>query len=434
MTALARQDLELFISARVGDVLDACTRCGKCVEVCPVTDEASVPKEAGPEVVGGILSLLAQGQQPDDVSARWLAHCNGCGECISACPEHVNPRRMLMFAQVANASLGAGVPQVFRKIAQAVRISAAMQLPPEQFNRLFNHRFEGQPDVLFYTGCNALRTPHVLLNAMQILDALDVNYEVAGGPTHCCGIAQTRTEGEVKAGGKMLSSTTVRFADSGASKVLSWCPSCQLQMTETFDGFESQPFDLEHISGFLAGYAEELGRRMVSVKPRRVLLHAHTGLEELGQHVEGLLDAIPGLTRVATMAETGYTCGLAGSARSPVLYQNDRQALVDRVADGEVDAVVSLYHSCHRSLVGDAERLGVPVVNFTDLIVEALGQTPVPDEYTRLNNLDARALNEATHDYLQANGVEVDESWFETNLDDLRSMGEYRGGLACFGR
>jgi ferredoxin len=29
---------ETALSARTAEMLDACTRCGKCVEVCPVTD------------------------------------------------------------------------------------------------------------------------------------------------------------------------------------------------------------------------------------------------------------------------------------------------------------------------------------------------------------------------------------------------------------
>ena len=43
-------------------------------------------------------------------------------------------------------------------------------------------------EVLFYTGCNVLRTPHIVLNVMDILDALELDFDVVGGTAHCCGV------------------------------------------------------------------------------------------------------------------------------------------------------------------------------------------------------------------------------------------------------
>ena len=44
------------------------------------------------------------------------------------------------------------------------------------------------PDFVFYTGCNVLKTPHIALLALDIMDTLGVRYQVMGGPSHCCGI------------------------------------------------------------------------------------------------------------------------------------------------------------------------------------------------------------------------------------------------------
>jgi ferredoxin len=37
------ETFESALQARVDDMVDACTRCGKCVEVCPVLAEQPVP-------------------------------------------------------------------------------------------------------------------------------------------------------------------------------------------------------------------------------------------------------------------------------------------------------------------------------------------------------------------------------------------------------
>ncbi|MBT6277523.1 MAG: (Fe-S)-binding protein [Chromatiales bacterium] len=428
----AQVDFEAYMAREIRDLSSACTSCGRCVEVCPVTKEAGVDPQSGPTIVRDLFNSLERGESLSADSSSWMNHCNGCGECIPACPESINPRRLLMFAQCHDAQDGAGVDQVFRKLAQAVRLIAAMQLQPEDMSRVFNHRAVGKTDVVFYTGCNALRTPHVLLNAMQILDSLDVNYQVAGGPASCCGIAHTRTEGNVAIGGQVMDSTVVRFEAMGAKRVLSWCPSCQSQMDETWNGYRERSFSLEHITQYLMEHADELKARWRKPLPRRVLVHAHSGYAEFGQHVADLLSSIPHLEVVDTVVESGYTCGVAGSARAPKLNATDRGRLINKTSDEGIDAVVSLYHSCHRSLLADQDALDAPVVNFTDLIVEALGGDPAPDRFAHLSRLSSADVMNETKDFLAANGVSVDAQWFDENLEDLFSMAEYRGGLECF--
>lgn len=68
-------------------------------------------------------------------------------------------------------------------------------------------------------------------------------------------------------------------------------------------------------------------------RERKVALHAHARLEEFGRNVEWLLDTIPGLDRTATVVEIGYTCDVAGSARSPKLFSDDRKRLREGVCD-----------------------------------------------------------------------------------------------------
>ena len=85
---------------------------------------------------------------------------------------------------------------------------------------------------MFYTGCNVLKTPHIALLALDIMDALDITYDVMGGPTHCCGIVQMRS-GDVATSGRVAENTIDKLSQSKTGQVVSWCPSCQVQFTET---------------------------------------------------------------------------------------------------------------------------------------------------------------------------------------------------------
>src|SRR2546427_2234895 len=90
---------ETALSARVAAMTDACTRCGKCVEVCPVTGPGEVKGEPR-AVIAGIIDILRTGHGPL-ASRNWANACVLSGECIKACDYGVNPRFLLGMARLA---------------------------------------------------------------------------------------------------------------------------------------------------------------------------------------------------------------------------------------------------------------------------------------------------------------------------------------------
>ncbi|MFP6774450.1 MAG: (Fe-S)-binding protein, partial [Alphaproteobacteria bacterium] len=224
--ATAKQTLNDFLDQERNALVSDCTACGKCVEVCPVTPFTDIKSGDEPGVIGGILGLLRDGTPLDGAAKDWAGQCNGCGICIPACPEAINPRRMLMLANTVEAEQDSPTPQLFRKMSRSIRIMAAMQLAPPEFDRLLRNPRAHPADVVFYTGCNPIRTPHLLFNAMAILDALEVDYEVVGGPGACCGIIQSKWEGDQDRAEIVVDGTINRFAGFQPKSVLSWCPSC----------------------------------------------------------------------------------------------------------------------------------------------------------------------------------------------------------------
>jgi ferredoxin len=89
---------DAFITAidlRVRDILDRCTRCAKCVEVCPTATPAGIDTSEPSAIVGDVLDILRGGGDPSNRGARWANACTGSGRCLTACDEGVNPRFML---------------------------------------------------------------------------------------------------------------------------------------------------------------------------------------------------------------------------------------------------------------------------------------------------------------------------------------------------
>ncbi|HEX2928420.1 MAG TPA: (Fe-S)-binding protein, partial [Candidatus Binatia bacterium] len=77
------------IDLRVRDILDRCTRCGKCVEVCPTAVPAGIDTSEPAAIVGDVLDILRGGGDASSRGARWANACTGSGRCLSACDDGV---------------------------------------------------------------------------------------------------------------------------------------------------------------------------------------------------------------------------------------------------------------------------------------------------------------------------------------------------------
>lgn len=423
-----------FLNDEAAQIAASCTRCGKCVEICPVVPfgpKAGVPPQ---EVVAPVVAFLAEGRSMSEAASAWTAACNGCGACIPACPEAVNPRKMLMLAAAKQSAISSKTPELFRRMSRSIKIMIAMQLVPQEFARLFVPARPRPAAMVFYLGCNALRTPHLLFNTMYVLDALDTDYEVVGGPSACCGVISTKWEGAVPTGERVTNNTISRFEGFSPEKVLNWCPTCQLHLGETLEGYRKTSFSFDHVTAYLVSRFDDLRQRISRPVARRAVLHIHAGCIDVGRAVERLLRAIPELDLADTVVESGYTCGGSGCSKSPKLATLEHAALLDRVRETGADTLVTLYHGCHAIFAG-AEREGsLEVLNFTDLLVEAIGGIPHQDmqkKYRLLDDWDI-IVNEA-QPYLKANGIEIDDDWLKRHGPDIFASAEFKGGLDCLG-
>ena len=405
------------LAARVQAVLDGCTRCGRCFEACPTQKAAGLKVGEAAGVLEGVLAMLRGGEGPSE-SQRWAQICSGSGQCIPACPEGINPRFMLALARVRRQQrLEAGERHRhgvdgFARMGRGVRVLSQLQLSPEQ---LFRLRYRGPsdevPELLFYTGCNVLRTPHIVLLAMDIFEAMGIRYEVIGGPGNCCGVIQFRA-GDLESSGRIAYRTTDRFAQSGAATVVAWCPTCTIQLGEQVLPGRAEAdkagYALEAFVVYLASRLDRLQPLMTRPVNKRVGLHEHPGLAGVTESVIRILRAIPGLEYVELeQPQLGYMCNTL--APLPDVKRDLHQRLLDEAVEAGVDTLAGVYHACHRELCSHERDWPFEVVNFLELVGESMGLRR-EDRFKRLKLLqDADAIMADVMDLAQTHGLDLDE-------------------------
>ena len=416
------------LEALAAEAADRCTGCGKCFEVCPTAREIGLDAGEAKARVGELLALTQDGGGAADGLQKWLNACDGSARCTDACPEGINVRQWVTIAKMK--ALNAARPREvgatnaagrFRHMAQAVRLLASMQLPSETLKKILEPAERRTAEILFYTGCNVLRTPHIVLNVMDILDAMQLDFDVVGGTAHCCGVYQFQ-EADLPTYERMGHRTFQRFGQSGASKVLTWCPTCTKNFDELEKDVEEPFFDLGHISEFLAANLEALKARFIDQPRRRVVIHEHLGIGATVDSIRKLLSAVPNLELVELVQDSGFSYACGGQAAK---FKGREQAIHRALAEGAVaagaDTIVTMYHSCHRALAGaEAVYPSLRVVNFTDILAEALGRGGHPDYY-RLYKAGG-AMDEAVaaaRTFLTGNGVRVDEASVQSLTADI---------------
>jgi Fe-S oxidoreductase len=416
---------ESALAERTAEMLDACTRCGKCVEVCPVTGPAGVGDASAESVISGVLDIVRMGEGPE-ASKAWAKGCVKTGDCIQACDYGVNPRFLLTMARVAMARQTNELREIrkrgvtgFRLVADGTNVLSRMQLTADELTRLgqkVTQRLESgstvkpgeRPDFVFYTGCNVLKTPHIALFALDVMDALGVTYEVMGGPSHCCGIQQLRA-GDTEVFGRMATNTLDKLA-GGKSGVISWCPSCHVQYTETtLPAIEkvrgARPFEMTPFMLFLATRFEDLRPLLKRPVPLKVALHKHPGVKGVVEAATKLLEMVPGVELVDLhQPAVGLMSNFVGAL--PEYRRGLHLAELEAAEAAGIDALVAVFHTDHRELCAHERDWPFKIVNIFDIVGESMGLSH-KDEYSRLKMMqDADAILADCKDLIAENGVD----------------------------
>src|SRR5262245_53682515 len=410
------------LTGRIGDMLDACTKCGACFKVCPIAAPAGLGDADPVAVVSGVLDILRLGKGPAE-SEKWAKSCMASGECIKACDYGVNPRFLLTMARLSMMKADkepadrrkAAVTQ-FRKLGEDVSTLSRLQLSEDALIRLGQKPSKAPPrtdlpDVVFYTGCNVLKTPHIALLCLDIMDMIGTDYQVMGGPTHCCGTAQLRA-GDVDTLGRFANNTINKLSQSKTGEVLAWCPSCMMQFGETVlptveRATGSKPFDMTPFMRYLHARLDAIRPFLKNRVEMTVALHRHPGIAGVVEAAEQLLGAVPGI-RIVKLDVPAVGLQSVNLATLPKFKAELQLRELEAAKKAAVDALVAVYHSDHRELCAHERDWPFKIMNILEVVGESMGFRQ-DDHYKSLKiKQDVDAIISDAADLLKTHKVDLD--------------------------
>lgn len=407
------QDFLDYVESACSEILQKCTVCEKCFEVCPMAEMTPLQGTDAKAAILGALGML-RGETDHRDGRVFVDACTKCGQCVDVCPQGLNPRKMLTLARYKAATTTPSEDSrgSMRRLSQIVNVMGGLQLTAEERRLLTRDSgITGKVEVVFHASCRVLATPHIIFNVMDILDTMGVSYVVLGGIPHCCGVQELARGGSDPAA--VTRSTLRKFAAFRPTKVLTWCPTCLLTFNESTRGLEELPYTVEQFVDFLA---ERLDLWIPKAKPvsKRVALHVHApGMPVTMGNARRVVENIPGVTVVNpegawTFFDWCYQCSPTEYRKLPEAARRARRQLLDAAQIAGAEVIVTVYHGCHRFLC-DAERdCPVQVKNITDLVRESLGLDEREDTFKRFKLYqDWRAILEDSKDYIAMNKLDV---------------------------
>ena len=291
-----------------------------------------------------------------------------------------------------------------------INMLAALQFMPGE--RPYIDRSGSEPDtreLLLHLGCNVLRTAHLARTVIGVLNAMGFEFNAAGGPAHCCGIVHHRNDDPRRARA-VVANTMRHFADYGATRVLMLCPSCKEYFDDVVTKDQPVAFSYEPVTAFIA--RNLVRARFTRRIPRRVALHRHAGHPQSRSDLEDastILRAIPGLELVDLEVEASSGRHCAGKWIAEAGVDQWRQTIrhfLEAARAARVDAVATIYHSCHREICPEEAHFPFAIVNYLTLLGEAMG-IEHPDAYKSWKlRADADAIFNDVRPYVEANGLD----------------------------
>lgn len=380
--------------------IDACTRCGECLNYCPVyaqKDEEDIdPRgkiQAFKAFIRSQYGLWARIFGPNKLDEEKLKkfsemvyRCTLCGECSTSCPVSIDAKNLWLALRETLVEMGhypKAAERLKANILEAHNISGDEgdervdwlefldELPDDRYQK-------EKAEVAYFVGCVASYFPLVqkIPQAfVEILDKAGVDFTLLGGEEWCCGFPLIGA-GMKKEAKALIQHNVEMMKKKGVKRAVFACPSCYHTWTEEYD----TEIEIFHSTQFIKELINE-GRITFKDQKRKVTYHDPCDLGRASGVYEPpreILRAIPGveLMEMESNRERCKCCGGGGNLEmvDPELSAALAHEKIEEIQATGADTVITSCQQCVRTIMTTARRKKIPIkaMDITEFVARAM--------------------------------------------------------------
>ncbi|MBM4462598.1 MAG: (Fe-S)-binding protein [Chloroflexi bacterium] len=395
---------------------EKCTNCGDCLEVCPLFPLTKFAHK-GPQAIIEKITGLLRGGEVSEEAYDMLCSCSGaCGLCAKACPEKLIPYSAFMSALVKVHKAGRKAHPLNYQYMPGHRynfahVFSALQIKPSETRWIKKVPDNPNPvDVVFFTGCSPMGTPHTLLETVDILDRMGIDFVALAGGDLCCGTA-AMLWGDAEAAQQMGQNFVSAIAAFRPKKAVFFCTGCHLTCLGTLPRFMSVPFLSYELSQFLVENLDRIPfkRRIDKV----VTMHDSCSVARLGtfELQRQLLRAIPGITLVEMEhnRDDALCCGGTAKTMRPEITGPMRRAPLEEAKATGAEIMATSCTGCIASFTPLEDEYPFEVRSYINLLAEAVGVTHENRFSKYAKSRNAAGVIAEARDYIAASDFTTEE-------------------------
>ena len=381
-------------------LMDACTNCQVCADVCPAVMASSDGYLSGVHRLGelrkivrsrgGLLKRLFGRKEPSQEQlaafSETVFRCTLCGQCQEVCPVGIDLKEIWVALRQdlnANSAYPAKVDTIRDNLIGSHNVfDEDNEDRSEWVEDLDDEPEDGlvrdEAEIVYFTGCVAAFFPmaqQIPVALAEILTVGEVDFTLLGEEEWCCGFPLLGA-GLKSSATEIIEHNVEAIKEKKAKKVVFACPSCYQMWREHYP----KEFELYHATQFLDDLIKQ-GRVPMKELSLTVTYHDPCDLGRGAREFEAprnILRSIPGVQfrELPRNREMCQCCGGGGNLEmiDAELSGNIAKAKIEEVMSIGVQAVVSSCQQCVRTMATYARRNKIPleVLDITQLMRRAL--------------------------------------------------------------
>lgn len=386
--------------------LDACTRCGLCIEWCSTCldseDRVRWPREKiqtlrsiASRRFGVVARLfgsrtLAEGTLTD--LSRGLYDCTLCARCAEVCPVGIDTRSLWLAGRRGMVRDGLH-PEFFNHLRETVMTTYNISGDNNEDRLIWSENMEYLPagvvgkekaETVYFMGCTPSFYPQtygILQAAVQVMETAGLDYTTLGSNEWCCGYPLI-IAGMGDAVKELVAHNVAAIREKGASRIVAGCPSCYHTWLHDYPQIMGEPlgFEVLHLTQLLEQLISD-GRIKMGEFPRAVTYHdpcdlgRNSGIYDAPRQVIG---SIPGIifSEMEENRQYALCCGGGGDVamcNEELVHAVARRRL-RQAEDTGAHVLLSACQQCKRTFMAAVrqEKIRMRVLDIVELVASVM--------------------------------------------------------------